>query len=66
LPDSTETIPLAAGDKVRAGRITGTVVKITAGTADVRDDGALLGRPVMWRLSVDALRRDRRDKRESR
>lgn len=47
--------PFNPGDRVRAGRVVGTVRRIVGDCADVQDDGSFLGRPTTWRIRLDAL-----------
>jgi hypothetical protein len=49
------TEPVAPGDRVRAGRVVGTVRRVLEGVAELQDDGKLLGRPTTWRIKVEAL-----------
>ena len=42
------------GDRVRAGRVVGTVRRVLEGVAELQDDGKLLGRPTTWRIRLDA------------
>jgi hypothetical protein len=43
------------GDRVRAGRVVGTVRRVLEGVAEIQDNGQLLGRPTTWRIKVEAL-----------
>jgi hypothetical protein len=52
-----EPQPISPGDRVRwNGHRLGTVKRIMPdGTADVRDDGTIIGRRATWRIRVEAL-----------
>jgi hypothetical protein len=45
---------LRPGDKVRAGRVEGVVVKLRAGMVLVKED-KLFGRPVTWSIDAGAV-----------